>query len=182
MNKIKLVFRGISEIVGDTEMGIIVLTDSASIRQISIVCDRQMEDQFTLRIGKAPIVSKMLPEVLCQVLWNIDAIASLEVVITDIINGEYRASLINTTTMNMIAIRASDGVLLSYIADIPLYIEEKLMMRQSVPFNEAARGMSIPVNSISADMLQQALDRAVNDENYELASYLRDEMKRREKS
>jgi protein-arginine kinase activator protein McsA len=53
------------------------------------------------------------------------------------------------------------------------------MMRQSVPFREDARGMSIPVNSISEEMLQQALDRAVSEENYELASYLRDEMKRR---
>ena len=53
------------------------------------------------------------------------------------------------------------------------------MMRQSVPFAEDARGMSLPVNSISDDMLHQALDRAVADENYELASCLRDEIKRR---
>jgi bifunctional DNase/RNase len=81
--------------------------------------------------------------------------------------------------MEMIPVRASDGVLLSFISEIPLYIEAKLMMRQSVPFAEDARGMSLPVNSISDDMLHQALDRAVADENYELASCLRDEIKRR---
>ena len=179
MNKIKLVFRGISEIIGDTEMGIIVLTDTGSVRQLSIVCDKHMEEEFSLRIAKTPVANKLLPEVLCHTLWSMDAISQFEVVITDIIDGQYRASLVNTMTMDMTAIRASDGVLLSYISDIPLYIEEKLMMRQSVPFREDARGMSIPVNSISEEMLQQALDRAVSEENYELASYLRDEMKRR---
>lgn len=179
MNKIKLVFRGISEIIGDTEMGIIVLTDTSSVRQLSIVCDKHMEEEFSLRIAKTPVANKLLPEVLCHTLWSMDAISQFEVIITDIIDGQYRASLVNTATMDMTAIRASDGVLLSYISDIPLYIEEKLMMRQSVPFREDARGMSIPVNSISEEMLQQALDRAVSEENYELASYLRDEMKRR---
>ena len=63
MQKIKLIFRGISEIVGDTEMGVIVLTDMASTRQIAIVCDHQMEEQFTMRIGQPPM-RKLLPEVL----------------------------------------------------------------------------------------------------------------------
>lgn len=178
MQKIKLIFRGISEIVGDTEMGVIVLTDMASTRQIAIVCDHQMEEQFTMRIGQPPM-RKLLPEVLCQALWSQGVISQFEVIITDISNGQYLASLVNTATMEMIPVRASDGVLLSFISEIPLYIEAKLMMRQSVPFAEDARGMSLPVNSISDDMLRQALDRAVADENYELASCLRDEIKRR---
>ena len=78
-------------------------------------------------------------------------------------------------------IRASDAVLLSLVGDIPLYIESGLMLRQSVPYNENSRGVSLPVNTISDEMLQAALDKAIADENYELASHLRDEKKRRNK-
>ena len=53
------------------------------------------------------------------------------------------------------------------------------MDKQSVKYVREASGVSIPVNTISDDMLQKALDKAIADENYELASHLRDEMKRR---
>ena len=38
---------------------------------------------------------------------------------------------------------------------------------------------SMPVNSVSIEALKEALKRAVEDENYELASQLRDEIERR---
>jgi hypothetical protein len=51
--------------------------------------------------------------------------------------------------------------------------------KQSVDFYEKAKGLSIPVNTISDEMLQSALDKAIKDENYEMASHLRDEINRR---
>ena len=41
--------------------------------------------------------------------------------------------------------------------------------------------MALPLNALSPDMLHRALKQAIEDENYELASMLRDEMKQREK-
>ena len=83
--------------------------------------------------------------------------------------------------MSPILIRASDAVLLFIVADIPFYIESVPMKRQSVLYKENSRGVSLPVNTISDEMLQSALDKAIADENYELASHLRDEKKRRNK-
>ena len=57
-----------------------------------------------------------------------------------------------------------------------------LMNRQSVAYRENSRGVSLPVNTISDKMLQSALEKAILEENYELASHLRDEKKRREKN
>ena len=85
----------------------------------------------------------------------------------------------NTETLEPVAIRASDAILLSFISNIPLFIEEKLMKRQSVPYRRSSEGVAMPLNAISNKMLQEALDKAVEDENYELASHLRDEMRRR---
>ena len=54
-------------------------------------------------------------------------------------------------------------------------------MRQSVPFEEDPHKLTVPVNAISTDMLKKALDKAIDEENYELASHLRDELLSRNK-
>ena len=69
--------------------------------------------------------------------------------------------LYNKETLEPVLMRASDAVLLSMAGNIPIYIDHDLMMRQSVPYREDSRGVSLPVNTISDEMLQAALDKAV---------------------
>lgn len=178
MAKERLIFKGVSEIVGTEDLGLLILTDEAKERQITIVCDKAMAVQLELRIKKIPITRIMLPEVLCRMLKNNGGL-DYELLIDNIIDGQYRTILYDKETMDTLLIRASDAVLLSIVANIPLYIEAGLMRRQSVMYNENAKGVSLPVNTISDEMLQAALDKAIADENYELASHLRDEKKRR---
>lgn len=178
MKKVRLTIRGVSEIVGTEEIGLIVLVDESLSRQLTIPCDKQMLSQFRLRIGKAPIVGRMLPEVLWHVI-STQTDLRFEILINDLIDGQYRAMLYNVETLEPISMRASDAVLLSYISNIPLFVEWGLMEKQSVDFYEKAKGLSIPVNTISDEMLQSALEKAIKDENYEMASHLRDEINRR---
>ncbi len=180
MAKEQLFFRGVSEILGSDNIGLLILTDEAKERQISIVCDKAMAVQLELRLNKVPIANIMLPEVLCKVM-NIQTDLHFELVIDDLIDGQYRTVLYNTDTLEPMLIRASDAVLLSLVGNVPLYIDSTLMKRQSVRYNINSRGVSLPVNTISDEMLQSALDKAIADENYELASHLRDEKKRRNK-
>ena len=180
MTKERLIFKGVSEIVGTEDLGLLILTDEAKERQITIVCDKAMAVQLELRIKKIPITRIMLPEVLCRMLKNNGGL-DYELLIDNIIDGQYRTILYDKETMDTLLIRDSDAVLLSIVANIPLYIEAGLMRRQSVMYNENAKGVSLPVNTISDEMLQAALDKAIADENYELASHLRDEKKRRTK-
>ena len=49
-----------------------------------------------------------------------------------------------------------------------------------MPHQDDAVGVSIPVNVLSAEMLQKALEKAIADEDYEKASQLRDELNKRE--
>ena len=53
------------------------------------------------------------------------------------------------------------------------------MQRQRVAYDEHGTGVSIPINSMDTPRLKAALRNAVEEENYELASQLRDEIKRR---
>ena len=95
--------------------------------------------------------------------------------------GQYKTLLYNTDILQAYPVRASDGVLLAYIAQMPVYIEEQLLLRQSVPHNEQSTNVSIPVNVLSDEMLQKALDKAISEENYEQASHLLEEQRRRER-
>lgn len=179
MTKERIFFRGVSEIVGSENLGLLILTDESQMRQISIVCDRAMALLIELRAKRVAITDTMLPEVLYRLLRN-NTVLNLEMVITGITDGQYTTFLYDTAAASEISlIRASDAVLLSMISDIPLYMESALFLRQSVPYNISSKGVSLPVNSLSDEMLQSALDKAISEENYELASYLRDEKIRR---
>lgn len=182
MVKKRLIFRGLSEVVGVDDIGLLALVDAEGERQITITCDGDMLRQFSWRIHHLPVVGRLLPEVLWQALSAHNDENTFEILITEIIDGQYRAMLRNIATGDTIAIRASDGVLLSYISKIPIYIEERLFSLQSVPFKENSRGMAMPLNALSKEMLDSALDNAIKSENYEMASYIRDELRRRERS
>lgn len=176
--KVRLKFHSIGEIVGSEELGIITLVDEPRERMITIVCDKAMAVQLELRAKHVPITQIMLPEVLASVLKN-QAGIQMEILIKDLVEGQYRALLCNRISLDTLPLRAADAVLLSLAADIPLYIETRLMQRQSVRFAEGTGGIAIPVNTLSTDMLEEALKKAIAQENYELASQLRDEKKKR---
>ena len=180
MTKERLIFKGVSEIVGTEDLGLLILTDETGRLQITIVCDKAMAVQLEMRVKRIPITRIMLPEVLCKLLKNSCGL-NYEIVIDTIIDGQYRTLLYDKETMETTLIRASDAVLLSVVGGIPIYMESGLMKRQAVIYNENSKGVSLPVNTISDEMLQAALDKAIADENYELASHLRDEKNRRNK-
>lgn len=181
MGRTRLIFKGITEIVGTETLGLIVLTDFAEKSQITIVCDQHTEFQFGLRVGKVSMVNKFLPEVLLRVIREQTSV-NLELVINNVVNDQYNALLCNTDTFDMIPMRASDAAFLSFVGGIPLYMDDELMRLQSVPYHADASGMSIPVNVISDKMLDSALAKAIKEENYELASRLRDELQRRKEN
>ena len=89
--------------------------------------------------------------------------------------------VVNADTFEMTPIRVSDGVLLAVSGNIPIYIDERLMMQQSVPYRMTSEMMSVPlpINTMSMEMIDKAIERAIKDENYEQASMLTEEKKRR---
>lgn len=175
--RIKLIFKSVSQIAGIDEIGLLVLIDEQRSRQITVPIDKNMLYQFGLRMQLGRQSSDLLPEVLMQLVTTISEVP-IEIFISDIRAGKYLAQL--CFAEHSIPIRISDAVLLSYIDErIAIYIDEKLFMRQGVPYQENASGMAIPINVLSTEMLEKELEKAVESENYELASFLRDEINRR---
>lgn len=178
MSNVKLIFKGITEIVGIDDLSMIILTDEAEQRQLAIVCDRNMQYQFLLRLHPVPVTPRLLPEVLLRIADDINK-ENYELRILSVDDGQYNAVITNRETLAMIPIRASDGILLSLITGMDIMISSGLLARQGSAYHPNSTGMQLPLNALSKSMLQKALEKAIAEENYELASYLRDEMKRR---
>lgn len=181
--RIRLIFRSLSEIVGNGDVGLLVLTDSAEQRQVVMPCDRHSLKEFARRIDHGSETERLLPEVLWSVLrWQTDL--RMEIHIDYLYEEQYQAVLANVDTLEELPIDLPDAVMLSYISrgDIPVMMDQQLFRRQSTVYDSEAIGVQLPVNTISNEMLLNQLDKAVDNENYEVASQLRDELKRREKA
>lgn len=180
MNKVRLYYFSSNTVAESDDIGIIVLLDKISNRELSIVCDRRMCDTIGMYANKPEMMTTSLTYVLCDLLVK-ETDFEFEINITDVKEGIYVAYLMNVTTGTRYRMKASESVLLSTISGTPIYIDAMLMQRQSVRHRDQTGTMSLPVNVVSMEMLQKALDQAVSSEQYELASKLRDEILNRNK-
>lgn len=178
--KVELKVHSVSEIVGNPEVGIVVLTDKEEIMQIAIVCDKAMKESLHLHISKQKVCNTMLPDVLANILIH-QAGYRCELIINDIVDGVYKAMIINTDTYQPVSLRASDAILMHIITKVPLYATMSLMKRQAVPVTAGGMSMALPYNALSDKMLQDAMKSAVEQEKYEMASAIRDELRKRGK-
>ena len=181
MKRVRLVVKDVLGVLNGEGVALMILTDEEEMRQISVVCDKTVAQQAELRIRGLQDTHAFMAEALCDYIRQISA-KPMEILIHGVASGQYQAVLSSKDLEYPVPIRASDAVLLSMAADIPIYMDEKLMARQSVAYHAGDTGVALPVNILSRDMLQRALDQAVEDENYELASHLRDEMNKREEN
>jgi len=175
----KLIFRGVYDIVGNDKVGLIVLTDEEKARQITMVCDHNMVVQLSLRVEKCVRVERLLPEALWTVVKRY-ADMEFMLLFNDVKDGEFITYLCSLDNSVAIQLRASDAVLLSIISGLPIMMDNQLFNLHSTPYYGARSRVSVPLMSLTKEMLEKALQKAVDDEDYKKASQLRDELKRRE--
>lgn len=192
MSRVHLKIQGVTDISASHTASLLIITDTDETRQICVVCDEIMRHEFGIRRGKywgtaeskALVMETLkytLPETMSTIIKHLTDI-QLAVVIVSIYDGQYRAVIEDTKSGSAFPIRVSDGALLCY-ADrrIPLYIERSLWNRQSVPYlGENARGVAMPLNTLTIEMLEEALQKSIDEERYELAKQLKEEIDRRE--
>ena len=74
--------------------------------------------------------------------------------------------------------RTSDAVALALRYQCPMYTTESIM--ESEHLHDLGEGkFSVPITSVSLQMLEEALQSAIEKEEYEQASHLRDEIRKR---
>lgn len=178
MPEMKLQVMGVSEIVGAFGVSILMLANEEQSRIMTVICEQSIGREIALRQTDAPGLSRRLPETLCSMLPFLNA-ENYELHIYDVYGGEYKCALTHRYDGSQTPIRMSDGVLLALVAKLDILIGHHLFLQQSILYNKESHSMAIPINVLNKKMLEQALEKAVDEENYEMASVLRDELRKR---
>jgi hypothetical protein len=183
MSRIRLKFKDICHIMGSGgTRGLILLVDTADTRQLAVPCDERIINEFLRRTGNPKSRSRMMPEALWRLMKQ-QGDASLEILIDGLLpTGNYNALLIQSHTLTSQPIDITDAVLLSFASDgeIPIYIEENFYRRQSTQYSTEQNSIQVPLDVMNIDTIKMSLDKAIKDENYELAALLKKELSTRQ--
>lgn len=175
MTELKLL--GLSEVMGVEDVILLSLVDKAKQRQLIVTCDRSLRKSFLMFMQHKPEANTLLPKVMANI-FSAEGLDDLSIVIKGVHDGEYETEIIDAQS-NKFPIRCSDALLLSLASDKPIFATSEVMMGNSMPYQEGAAKIGLPLTVLSEDMLQLSLEKAIQDENYEMASNLRDELKKR---
>lgn len=180
MDNVRLFLKGVSEIMGNEKIGLITLTDESQERQISIVCDWETAQGINIRMKHKIDKSTSLPEVMASMLTaRCPNKAAYSINITGIENEQYKTYIIGEDTGEIHKIKASAAALLSLVMDIPIYIDKTLMRKQSISNRALHDRATIPINVVKSSILEETLERAIKEEDYETASKIHTELERR---
>lgn len=157
----------------------LTLIDMEGLRQVSLVCPKDVAQSIVVHTTGHSATQDLLPDTLARIIRKQTGLR-LEILIYDLSDGDYSAKIVNSETLVEEPIRTSDAILYAVTADIPIYMERTLYLRQSVKPSREIGKMAIPYNALSRRMLEDELANAVKQENYELAKFLSDELKKRQ--
>ena len=181
MASIQLKFQAAAEVNGKEQDGLLLLSDQEQQRQLVITCSRKILKEITERKSNDININDDIAKILWEMIhWQ--TTLELSIHINTLEDGVYKALLINEENQFSLPVQADAAILLSLIShnEIPIYMDAALFRRQSSVYQPNAKGLQLPLNIISEPRLHDLLDNAVKTERYEIASELRDELKKRE--
>lgn len=180
MANIQLRFQTAAEVNGKEQDGLLLLSDQEQQRQLVITCSRKILQEITESKNNDTNNNDDIVKILWEMIhWQ--TTLELSIHINTLEDGVYKALLINEENQFSLPIKADTAILLSFVShnEIPIYMDAALFRRQSSVYQPNAKGLQLPLNIISEPMLHDLLDNAVKAERYEIASELRDELKKR---
>lgn len=175
----KLKYKGAFGIPQDKETYILSLTDENEERAVSVVTDRNMAYTFRDLEEHNPNFKSRLPFLLCYLIENGEGFHH-SIQFHGVKDVGLKASLVDLVTEKKYPLKSDEAVLLSRIADIDMFADVDVFKYFSTPFGKDSMQVALPILSLPDTLLEKALNEAISQENYESASYIRDEIKRRE--
>lgn len=191
--KIKLSILGISFSQVQAGAYALVFSEEEGIRRLPIVIGTPEAQSIAIVMEGITPPRPLTHDLVCSI-WKELGILLKEVVIYKFEEGAFFSELLieQNGTEYRIDSRTSDAVALAIRTSSPIFTTEEIMRNMAVVFDEhneqsAADPLQEPTDRreeeltvLRLDALKERLREAVNEENYELATRLRDEINRRE--
>lgn len=175
-----LLIKSVSEILGIKDVALVSLVNATETRQIVVSCELEMRDLIMKYMTDRPETQMLFPSVVNDILATRDK-SSLEVRINGVIDGVYQTEIYDRLTQKSFPIRCSDGIFMSVACKLHIYASAKVMRLHSIPYVTGATKVGLPLSVLSEKLLKNSLQMAIETENYEMASNLRDELNKRHK-
>ncbi|MDD4158306.1 MAG: bifunctional nuclease family protein [Proteiniphilum sp.] len=192
-HKIKLSILGISFSQVQAGAYALIFSEEKGIRRLPIVIGTPEAQSIAIVMEGITPPRPLTHDLICSI-WKEVHIVLKEVVIYKFEEGAFFSELLieQNGTEYRIDSRTSDAVALAIRTHSPIYTTEEIMRNMAVVFDEHAvqpTGDQLQERSekseeelagLRLDTLKEQLKEAVSEENYELATRLRDEINRRE--
>lgn len=180
MNEIELKIHGMSTTLHPADAYALVLEEVDGTRKLPIIIGAQ-EAQAIKVMMVAYHPPRPLTHDLFPALTGLLGVTLRKVLIYKARSGVFYSYLYFDKEGEELKIdaRTSDAVALALRYRCPICTTEEIMENEHL--NEVGEGsFSVPITSVSLPMLKDALAKAIEKEDYEQASHLRDEIRRRE--
>ncbi|MBO8130919.1 MAG: bifunctional nuclease family protein [Candidatus Marinimicrobia bacterium] len=170
----------------------IILREISGFRQLPIIVGVFEAQAIALSLEKVTMPRPLSHDLFINILKSLDAEIK-EVIVTDLIEGTFYAKVIIERMYDgaifEIDSRPSDSIALALRANAPIYVEEKVMREAGQLVRRKKYEDNIQnMEEIESDdklskifELQLKLQKAIDEENYELAAKIRDEINKLEK-
>lgn len=188
MEKIQLVVLGLSQSPASTNAYALILKEVDGERRLPIIIGAFEAQAIALEM-EAVIPPRPMTHDLIRTLIDKFGTNLSEVVINDLNDGTFYAKLVFESIGIEIDARPSDAVAVALRCNAPIYVsnnvldetgiipQEEQMEEKDEELDYLKKQQQEPPKN-KVEQLQQQLDKAVNEENYEQAARIRDELKR----
>lgn len=180
LKEYRLLYRCVFSIPEADDVFVITLTDEAEKRAITIVADKAVADELKAHERELDNHDHFMDAMTDVLFEDAKMLSDYRILIRGDRDRGYLATLVNGVTGKVRDLRVAEAVLFSVVSGCKMYTTLDVLQHFSTPFNKDVMSVAIPVLSLPSSLLQVALDKAIQEENYEGASYIRDEIKRRE--
>ena len=192
MDKIELKIIGISYSQTQTGAYALVLKEVGGERRIPIIIGASEAQAIAIELEKLKPIRPLTHDLFVSLATSF-AISVIEIYIIKLQEGIFYSELVCERGGAIVKMdsRTSDAIALALRFRCPIYATEEIVSKAGIVLgtkeeaqhdNKTAEQSSInTLSKKTKDELQKMMDKAVNNENYELASEIRDEIAKRKK-
>ncbi len=198
MNKsIELEILGLSSNHSQSGSFTLVMGEVGGIRRLPIVIGMFEAQAIAIEIEKIipnrPMTHDLFKSFSSNFNFSVD-----QILISDMKEGVFYAKIVCRSSSKMVEIdaRPSDAIAIAVRFDAPIYCAQTVMSEAGIEFNEEEErkehrktvktprqagqtGKNESLKDFSLDKLHQLLEKAINNEDYERAARIRDEINKR---
>ena len=176
---IELRVEEISKIETKSNQFILLLKERYGKRHLPIPLSEHEAQDMLAVMHSEPVQFAPWTQIIKELTQSLGIIID-STIIKEVSDGTYIAEVqvLQNGQQSSFRTNAIEALILALAHRSSIYISQTLMDLQYV--HSSSKGsVTVPLNSLNLDMLKEALNVAIKQENYELASHLRDEIKRR---